>query len=351
MTVNNKFYKPEWISLRILTMPETIKGMRVKGALILNQVDPIVSLYPWIKEHFYIIERHGWFGMNEATQADIMMIEDPSVFELAKREQFNSIVLNFSDGDFVDTDSFCPLYPNEPPQYDVMQIACWSRRKRIEILIQAAAKLPDLRFVQFGHFENSGTDEERRYLSECIKLAERIAPNVTFLFTEHCNYDTLPHNKAEINKLINSTRIGVITTEREGINRFKMECLSSDRPCLVASDSGAATRKHINEKTGLLYKPDPDSLATAINNTLANPNKLSPRQYICETTGITISSNALKNALRQLYLRDNTPFLCNDISYDGRNESLHWGSAAMSIIDDLAGRFSGEDSQAIQSAV
>lgn len=217
----------------------------------------------------------------------------------------------------------------------MLQIACWSPRKRIELFIQAAAKLPSLQFVQLGHFENNGTQEEKEYQEFCINLAKRCAKNVSFPHSNHCQYDTLPHQKEAVNAFINKARLGVITTQKEGINRFKMECLAANRPCLVASDAGPATQKHITQKTGALFDPTAEGLSNVIISTLDKLSSYGPRHELSRVSGIHLAIKALSNALLALCRRDGQTYIFNDIYYDGRNESLIWGLEALQCLSDL----------------
>lgn len=330
--LNGKFYKPEWISVRELQPPTVMNGHLYKGAIIINQVDPLLHLFPWIGDFYYIIERHGWFGLNEATKADIMMVEDPSALPALNEKQLRSILLPYSSGDFVDTDCFYPL--STTPSFDVLQIACWSPRKRIELFIKAAAKLPTLQFVQLGHFENNGTEEEISYRNYCINLAKRCANNVHFPHVEQCRYEVLPHRKEDMNKLINEARLSVITTQKEGINRFKMESLAANRPCLVANDAGSATQKHITQKTGALFDPTAESLSEKIIAVLEQSSSYNPRFELLKVSGNRIATKALSDALHSLCQRDHQPFLFKTICYDGRNESLAWGENALKLLSE-----------------
>lgn len=73
--------------MRVLQQLMILNDRLHKGAIILNQVDPLLYLFPWINQFFYVIERHGWFGVNEASRADIMMVEDPSALPTLKEEK------------------------------------------------------------------------------------------------------------------------------------------------------------------------------------------------------------------------------------------------------------------------
>ncbi|HEY3755548.1 MAG TPA: glycosyltransferase [Opitutaceae bacterium] len=330
------WWKPSWISVRVLKEPVWIDERLERGALILNNVDPLVGFFPDLRALYILIERHGWFGPNASGYADIALVEDLSVKSALMKHNPDIIHLPLGGADFVDDLVFAPLATE--PIYDVIQVSCWSRRKRIELFIEAAARLPQVSFLHLGHFENNGSADELQYRKECIDLAARSGANMTFPFAQADSNDALPRLKDQMNVWINRARIGVLTAAPEGINRFKMECMAADRPMLVAADAGTPTTKHINPSTGLLYEPDPDALALAIRTALDHRDRFQPRTYILESTGRRRSVGQLKEALRESCGRTGSRFHFDDIDWDGRNESLAWGKDGLSIIADCLAR-------------
>ena len=66
-----------YYSMRILKEPEG----KNKGALILSQVDSVVSKLPFVKNRFYLIERRAWRGINQSKHADVKLVEEPLTFD------------------------------------------------------------------------------------------------------------------------------------------------------------------------------------------------------------------------------------------------------------------------------
>ncbi len=335
-----KFYKPSWISAAVLQSPCYSKGILQKGVMILNQVDPVLDLYPGLSDIFFIVERNGWFGVNEATRADVMMVEDLSCWDLAAEQSPDSTLLDVGPSDFVDQDAFFPSSAINT-EYDVIQVSCWSRRKRIKILIEAARNMPELSFVHLGHFENNGTPEEIGYKNECIEYAKRYAKNVYFPYGHVDDNEGLNHTKEFMNEWINRAKVGVLTTRSEGINRFKMECLSADRPCLVPDDVATPTQKHINSSTGMFYRPSVDGLVGAIEATIARMDEYRPRGYILSTTGKSNTLPKLRSALNELAERRGQEVGFGTIDWDGRNASLAWGGEAVDLIEENLNQYAG----------
>jgi glycosyltransferase involved in cell wall biosynthesis len=331
-------FKRSWVSAAVLKSPELKSSGLIKGVLILNQVDHVLKLLPSIRSLFFIIERRGWHGMNTSRLADIKLIEDSSTAEHTKQLFPDAIGLDLGPADFVDHASFFPL--NRTCEADVIQISCWSKRKRIELYIEAATLLPKVSFIHLGHFENGGTDQELKYRDECIAHATKAGCKMSFPFGDRSHNSELPVAKNEMNDWINKAKIGVLTTTSEGINRFKMECLAADRPVLVPDDVATPTKKHITAKTGCFYKPNPASLADAISATLANRMSFRPRDYILTYTGKDRSISRLKEALKTICCRTGQDFAYGDIDWDGRNQSLLWGEEAITLLTAVTERFS-----------
>lgn len=321
------------LSLGLLREPQKYNSSDLKGVLILNQVDEVCRHFPTLKNQFILIERNGWHGMCRARHADIKLIEDPSTLKKTRRKFPHSILLASSNAEFVDESHFFPS--GKPPEFDAIQIACWSPRKRIDLFVRAAAMLPNLSFVQMGHFENNGTSEELNYRENCIQLSKRLGANITFPFHDQTSNEDLPNSKEEINEWINRAKIGILTATPEGCNRFKMECLAAGRPMLVARDAGVTTQKHINEKTGDLFKPTARALAKVIPRTLANRECFSPRDYLLENSGRSVALPRLQSALSQHCARLGMDDSFADIDWDGRNSNFLWGEMAWQRLREL----------------
>ncbi|MBU3906668.1 MAG: glycosyltransferase [Nanoarchaeota archaeon] len=313
----------EYISGRILKNPKVINGKIIRGAIILSQLDYVVETLPKIKDYFYTIERRGWRGLNESKHADIKLVEDLSFWNETIEKFPNAICLDMGPADFVDTDSFYPL--REKKKYIGIQISSWDNFKRPFIFISACALLPHRNFIKLGHFVRKGNLEEIAVRNQCLELTKKSGAKIDYPYGNLNDNELMPKSKEEVNRLINSASMGILTSNIEGINRFKMECLAANVPFLVSKDAAYPTKKHINESTGILFEPTPEGLAKAIEELNNKLGSMKPREYILKNTGKKISSGKLREALRKLTKRDNQEFNFEDIEWDGRNESLIWG--------------------------
>jgi hypothetical protein len=324
------FTNVNWISAAILKEPKKIDGKLKKGAIILSMLDEIVKAFPRIKDYFYLIEWRGWEGINYAKNADIKLVEDGSKYEETLRKFPQSIVLDVALGDFVDIDKFKPVSAQK--KYSGIQIASWSNFKRHYLFFEAAKLLPNKNFLKFGHFQNS---EDISSLEMKAKMIEKYGGgNINFPYGQLRGNKKLPSTSEEINKIICSANMGILTSSIEGMNRFKMECLSANLPFLVPEDSNFPIKKHINEKTGRIYEPTPKGLANAICYVENHLRDFNSREYILKNTGRLNSAKKLENALNQLVkIEGYNPYFF-ELYFDGRNQSFLWGENAINKIGD-----------------
>jgi hypothetical protein len=319
------------LSLAILREPEIIQGIINKGAIIISDLDDTIKKFPEIKKYFYIIERRGWEGICTSNLADIKFVEDTFYLEETKKRFPNAILLDIAGADFVNTDNFKPLEISKI--YTGIQISTWQKFKRPELFFAGIKLLPEKRFLKFGHLIYAN-DKELSYKREFVSFCKEKLKNINLPYSDLRNNDNLPNDPKEINFFINQSKIGIITSKVEGINRFKLECLSANIPVIVPKDVNTPLKKHINSKTGIFYNPTPEGLAEAIKKVEENYNSFSPRKYVLKNTGIKKSIKKLKKALNYLALRDGTKDIYKNIYWDGRNQSLIWESKAERYIKE-----------------
>jgi hypothetical protein len=324
------------ISVGVLEDP-IFEGKKVhKGALVASCPDDLCKQVPKVKNYYYLIERKGWEGINDSEHADIKLVEDIRTLEETQRRFPDAILLDLAGGDFVDVDCFRPIGIEK--EYDGIQISAWQRFKRPRLIVQAGALIPHRRFVQFGHFFNDGKNLEEIALKEqIIGMTKDLGANVDHPYGNLKTNEGLPNNPDVINYWINRSRVGILSTKVEGVNRFKMECMSADIPMLVAGDVSYSTLKHMNEQTGLIFEPTPEGLAKAVEDVLSCPERFSPRDYVLANTGSKNSLRKLREALREVSAKENQAYHFDGIIYDGRNQSLIWEENAIRYMKDKIG--------------
>ncbi len=311
----------------ILQKPATRgEGKIEKGVLLLSRCDYACAKIPELKKYFFLIEWRGWSGISNQITPHIKLIDNPQELELAQKLFPKIICLAIADADFVDTDEFRPLGIAKP--YAALQISAWQPFKRHELFVRAAALCPDRSFMKFGHFWNSTNDKEaqkqQQLRSDIIALDGSLGASIEFPFSKSIRNEDAPSNPEDINMIINKCRMGILTSNDEGVNRFKMECLAADIPFLVAADASPTVKKHVNERTGMLFPPTPRGLADTIMWIDQHRDRFSPRKYVLKHSGKARSLAELRKALSALARREGYRCTYDTIYWDGRNSSFTW---------------------------
>lgn len=294
-----------------------------KGAVILTESELFEKNIPSLRKYFYVAEWRGWEGMNDQKNSDIKLVEDYSTWEKTKQNFPSALLLNIGPADFVDTNIFCPL--NQKKNYCGIQISRWDKFKRQKLYVEGTSLFKNKKFILFGHFAEGGSVKEVELKNKIINLIKKNHSSIYMPYKDLISNIGLPFESKEINEYINKAKMGIITTKMEGINRFTLECLSADIPMLVPNDTGYPPKKHINSLTGILYEPTPSGLKLGIEYVLNNYSKFSPREYVLGNTGKSKSSKILLDSLNYLAQKDGFSPYFNNLSWDGRNQSMDWG--------------------------
>jgi hypothetical protein len=168
-------------------------GRIEKGVLLLNQPDVFCEEIPNLKDFFYLVERNGWTGMNRGRTADVKLIENLEMLEQTHKDFPIAILLEFANADFVDTDIFRPLDgsaagKNTEKEFTGIQISAWEKFKRHDLFVQAAALLPEKKFIKFGHFWKQKPDRPDtagiEVKKETIALSKKLGADIYYPFEE-----------------------------------------------------------------------------------------------------------------------------------------------------------------------
>ncbi len=328
------------ISGVILRSPERIAGALRKGVVVCNFPRIVTDRIPDLKELYWIVQRTGWKGFTVASAADIQLVDDfraqqrwnrlagllpaPMHWNPGPDKTHLPVPLPFGNADFVDTEVFAP--DGRPKTYDAIMIARWDRFKHHQLLVDAFRILKRegaaVRGLMFGHFANTDDRAAIDYKKRIVETVRAEGLPIDLPAADAETNQTLDQNKNSIAALINASRVGLLLSRSEAINRFKMECLSCDIPMIICDDACWCVKKHIGSQTGIVVARRADAVAKAIM-AVKGGMKFSPRDYIMANTGIDRAMAALQNAVDALDLKmglEPAPIA----RYDGRNNSLQW---------------------------
>jgi glycosyltransferase involved in cell wall biosynthesis len=149
--------------------------------------------------------------------------------------------------------------------YDICYVAYLRRRKNHELLFRSMATLRDraLRCVCVG-----GDPDGR--LGELQQLAAELGVSVDFAGEL---------SKADVNRYVNKSRIGVICAREDAAPRALLEYMAAGVPVLVNADLLAGAR-YVGPRAGLVRGPD--EFDRGIAELLDNVAAYSPRAHLLE---------------------------------------------------------------------
>jgi glycosyltransferase involved in cell wall biosynthesis len=340
------------ISGVVLRQPGLADGVVRKGVVICNFPRIVASRIPDLTQLYWLVQRRGWRGFSVDRAADIQLVDD-----IPAQRRWNRFVgilravrrwtpwpdvmprpaaLPFGNADFVDTEAFTP--DRRFKTYDVIMIARWSRFKKHQLMVDAFRVLKnhgaEVRGVMFGDSGLPVLPDEIDYRNQIAASIRREKLPVDLPGIDPSDTATLDFTKQSMAAWINASRVGLVLSKVEAINRFKMECLSCDVPVIVCADACWCVKKHVTPRTGLLVDRRPDALASAILAIRAGA-KVSPRDYILENTGIDRAMAALQRAVDDLDAvmgLDPAPIA----RYDGRNNTLNWHDFVAHLGNEVA---------------
>ena len=244
-----------------------------------------------------------------------------------------------SNADFVDTDAFAP--DGRSKQYDVIMVARWDSFKHHDLLLDAfgilAARHSDVRGVLVGHAaleETTAGSRSRAYHARIVaRIRDERLPidlpvsNGMVTSGDDCT-------KATMAALINEARMGVILSKAEGVNRFKMECMSCNVPVIICADAGWTLRKHVTPQTGMVVPRRANALADAIL-AIRDGMAFAPRAHVLATSDCVNSMRVLQESIDELdAAAGHRPAAVS--SYDGRNNTLIWSGFADQVREAVA---------------
>lgn len=149
--------------------------------------------------------------------------------------------------------------------YDVCYVAYLRPRKNHELLFHALSKVAGrkLSCVCIG-------DDRKGNRAELEKLAQELRLNVHF---------TGEVSKAEVNRYVNQSKVGVMCTVLDAAPRAILEYMAANVPVLVNRELWAGAR-YVGSQAGLVKAPDEFHLGLA--ELVENYQSYSPRAYLLE---------------------------------------------------------------------
>lgn len=220
-------------------------------------------------------------------------------YDFVRELNCNLTPLRLGAGDWVDPSTFRPAPPG-PKDFDLAVVSSWSRVKRHADLFRALAHLRRQQYrsvrVALVGYPADWT------MADIQRLAHRygVADLCTF-------FESIPHK--EVADILARSAAYLLLSRREGANRALYEALFCDLPVGVYRGHRGVNTEAITAEVGALF--DERNLPETIIRLLDPAAGYRPRDWAMKHTGLTVATEKLNNALRDLALRQGLPWTVN----------------------------------------
>lgn len=215
---------------------------------------------------------------------------EPRDAEFLKAVHPNLIPVSISGNTWVDANVFRPVLGIEK-DFDLISIAAWARYKRHWALFRAVARMramgcaPRLALVGYP-LELTTRDilaQARLFgIDDLVDIFERLAPT-------------------EVNALLNRSKVHVLWSRREGVNRAIIEAMAAGVPTVVRKGFNYGHHyAYINDRTGR-FSTEQD-LPRILIDMIDSYRQYSPREYVLSSMTPEASTRRLNQEIRKVAL-------------------------------------------------
>lgn len=269
-----------------------------KGVIILHwrwYIDILLRDYDFesiLKRYIIILEIDAFGAEWTHTHFALRNVKDSIVFTAIKNK--NSIrrlnMMGFLSipyglcSDYINTKTFS--YDSHiKKENDIIMIAHWSIPiKRHYVLFRALRKIDNpLKVVLIGFPCDGYTMEDVKKLESCFELKHDI-----IYYENICS--------AQVNQLLNKSKMFVLTSLMEGPNRACFESFFANVPVIVLSGNLGIPKEYFNNQTGLVVNEW--NLHRSIEYLLENYSKYTPREWAINNITPQLTVNRINSHLK-----------------------------------------------------
>ena len=240
----------------IIRWPAYENGVLVSKGILVITFTKVFSYYlrhvdiNKLTRHFHVVLEPSWSGYFDADILCWALETKEYVFveatELLDRIALNALTTNlvplsFGASDWVNYNSYYELDLDK--QYDSIYVANTSHIKRIIRYIKAIKKIS----------ENSDPDYKGCLVCASWGGKQEIIRSIPEYFGIESNIEIhFSLNRESLNKVINSSKVNILLSYKEGSNRSLFESMFANVPVICIAENIGVNKCYINEHTGLL---------------------------------------------------------------------------------------------------
>jgi glycosyltransferase involved in cell wall biosynthesis len=249
-----------------------------------------------IEKKYHIVVEPSWSGYCDLNLLCLTALKskvvvgsiEPYDSQFIANIDSNLTTAEFSGNTWVDSEKFFPI-ENTQKEYDLIYIASWGSYKRHWALFKALKRLRQqgkaLKVVLVG-YKIDLTSDKIRGLASSMGILDQI--------TIFENIDA-----GKVNELLNKSRINILWSRKEGVNRAIIEGMMANVPCIVRKGFNYGHAYHyINPKTGRFSSEE--DLPQTLIDMLGNLESFSPRAYVIDKMTPDVSTQKISEKLKEI---------------------------------------------------
>jgi glycosyltransferase involved in cell wall biosynthesis len=222
------------------------------------------------------------------------------------------VPVDIAGNTWVNPDVFKPL-PGVEKDFDLVMIAGWTTYKRHWAFFRALSSMMRAglrpRVALVGYPLEFSTVELRRQAEaygvwDCLELFEGLQPD-------------------QVNVVLNRSKVNVLWSRREGVNRAIIEGMLANVPCVVRRGFNYGHHYHyINDATGSFA--DEDTLPSVLEHMIRTYDSFSPRERVVGYMTPLASTARLNDTLRSVALAAGETWTTDIAVKVGNLDGLHY---------------------------
>jgi len=280
-----------------------------KGAIIVKFTETFIPIYlslnvALLSKYFRVILEPSSVGYSlpeiliwTALGKEKVIVLSPykDDFDFLVATTANLVPMTLGPADWVDTSRFYKISDTEKI-YDAIYIANFNPIKRVERYIRAVVRVtkqrPDYKVALVLASHGDAKNEVINALN-CAK--DRTSIDVF--------YDI---KQAEINELVNKSKVNILVSLREGSNKGLAEGLFSGAPALLMKESVSGNHVHINAQSGRVVSNS--DIEDGLLWFADNYTECTPDEWARSHIDPTVSTRILSDKLKEIEIADGRPW-------------------------------------------
>lgn len=248
-----------------------------------------------VQQRYHIVLEPSWSGYCEAsilayagTLSSVFVLSpEKRDYDFLNALPSNLIPVNVGANNWVDHRVFFDGTCDEK-EFDLVMVAGWADYKRHFHFLKAIQELKTKGEIVKIALVGYPIERDIGYIEEIVNSFE-LNDHVTI-------FERIP--PSDVSKVMRHSRINIIWSRFEGINRVIIEGMFCGVPCILREGFNYGEHYHyINEMTGCFANDN--NLPSVIMGMLNHIEDFSPREYVMENMSCHVGRNKLNDAIKE----------------------------------------------------